>query len=504
MGPDTRHQRVNSYDPFTLTPVLERLRPLLVGEVQPVYLVGGTVRDVVLGRPVHDIDLVVAADAIPLTFRLANALHLPAYVLDAERDVGRIIVSDEALTIDIARFRGPTLEDDLYGRDFTVNAMAMPLTGNSVGEIIDRHNGLADLQAGRLDIIHPQTIRDDPIRALRAARFSAGFGFTLTEKSVAAIMNAGTLLPATASPERVRDEITRLLTSGAPHLGVRILKELNLLSIILPDIAALEGIAQSPPHHENVLAHTISVLRFQAAVERIVDGNAGTASWEAAVTELLRPYCDGLRDHLDRAVDGGYAGRALFMWGGLLHDVGKGRTQTVDPDGRLRFFQHDEVGAEMTGRMLTALSFSNEAVRHTRSIVGGHMRPLYLATEGRIPSRRTTYRYFRALHEAGLDVGLLTLADHLATYDGIGDQAHWDTLLAIVDSLFATYFNEYEQTIAPTRLLDGREIISELGISPGHEIGRLLRLMEEAQASGELTTRDEALAFIRREHSRPQ
>lgn len=494
---------MNTIDPFSLAPVLQRLRPHLIAAGQPVYLVGGTVRDAVLGRAIHDIDLVVAADAVPLTFRLADALGLPAYILDAERDVGRIIVSEDSLTIDIARFRGPSLEEDLYGRDFTINALAMPLAGESAGVIIDRHNGLDDLQAGRLNIIHPRSIAEDPVRALRAARFAASFGFTLTDGTVTAIMDAGPLLSSSASPERVRDEVTRLLTCGAPHRAVQTLHKLNLLAVTLPDIAALDRVSQSPPHHEDVLAHTISVLRYQSAVERIVDGNAGASLWEAAVATLLEPYRDGLRGHLDSVVDGGYSGRAMFMWGGLLHDVGKAPTQSTDPDGRIRFFQHDEVGAEMAGRILTALSFSNEAVRRIRTIVGGHMRPLYLATEKRIPSRRTTYRYFRALHEAGLDVGLLTLADHLATHNGTGDDSGWEALLLVVDSLFETYFTRYEETIAPTRLLDGREIMSELGIPPGHEIGRLLRLLEEAQASGDLSTREQAIAFIRQETIRP-
>ena len=128
------------------------------------------------------------------------------------------------------------------------------------------------------------------------------------------------------------------------------------------------------------------------------------------------------------------------------------------------------------------------------------MRSLLLANDRHAPSRRAIYRYFRDLGPAGLDVALLAIADHFATYTGRHDQESWEPLRIVLESLIDTYFNGYEQTIAPPRLLNGQAIMDELGAPPGHEIGRLLRALEEAQASGDVTTRDEALAFIRRHH----
>jgi putative nucleotidyltransferase with HDIG domain len=457
------------------------------------------VRDAVMGRPSHDVDLTVAADAIPFTFRLADALGWPAYALDDERDVGRILAPDEDTTLDVARFRGETLEDDLRGRDFTINALALPAMGERIDDVIDLHGGLADIAAGRVRVIHERSIADDPLRALRAARLAVQLEFDLTEETTAAARAAGPLLPERASPERIRDEIGRILTTNAPHLGMALLWELDLLSIVLPEIAALDGLAQSSPHREDVLPHTLSVLRHVAAVENVVDGISVTGDWVAEVEHLIAPYRDQLRAYLDRPVDGGAKGRALLRWAALFHDVGKRGTQTIS-DGRLRYLGHDDLGAQLTGRRLAALSFSNEAARRVRSIVGGHMRPLYLAGGQGHPSRRTIYRYFRALHEAGLDVGLLALADHLATYDGRGDPASWDALLMVVGDLYQTYFERHGQTIAPPRLLDGHAIIALLNTPPGHEIGRLLRLLEEAQAAGEIHTEAEAIAYVRKQH----
>lgn len=486
-----------------LSPFIDRLRPLLATEAQPVYLVGGTVRDALLGRPIHDIDLIVADGGLPLTFRLAKALDLPAYVLDEERDVGRIVVPGDDLTLDIARFRGPTLEDDLLGRDFTLNAMALPITGQEISDVIDQHNGLGDLHAKRVHRIHKNSLADDPVRALRAARFATQLGFELSAETVAAARAAAPMLPSRTSPERMRDELSRLLTTGAPHTGIDLLRELEALGYVLPEVSALAGVAQSAPHHEDVFRHTLSVLRHLAQIDALIQELPGstTAEGMAPIEALLSPFRTALQGHLSIAIDGGIQARLLLMWGALLHDIGKAVTQTIEPDGRIRFYGHDEKGAVIASQRLSFFSFSNEARQRGRRVVEGHMRPLFLAKDQRKPSRRTIYRYFRDLGPAGVDVALLSIADHFATYEGPRVDESWQPLHSVLESLFSAYFNGYEETIAPPRLLDGRTIMDELDLPPGHEIGRLLRLLEEAQAAGEVKTRAEALAFIRRHYN---
>lgn len=482
---------------LALDPLLDRIRPLLADHDRPIYLVGGAVRDALLGRASHDIDLIVPHGAIALTFDLARQLDLPAYRLDDERDVGRLLVGGSDTTVDIARYRGDLLADDLRARDFTINAMALPVAARTASEIIDHHSGRADLAAGWLRVIHEHSISDDPVRALRAARLAVQLGFQPTAETVAAAHAAGATLARRVSPERIRDEMTRLLATPAPDRAIALLDDWGLLDPTLPEIAALAGIEQSPPHHEAVLPHTFSVLRYLVAVEACLAEPPVDAPWGTAVAALLRVRGDTLRAHLGATLDGGIAAGQLLRWGALLHDAGKPATQTIDETGRSRFIGHDETGAEIAAKLLNRLKFSGEAVRRVRAIVAGHMRPLYLATEGRPPSRRSAYRYYRALHEAGVDVVLLSLADHLATYDGPGPEESWAALLVVAEALLDAYFTDYTETVRPARLLNGQEIMALLAIEPGRELGRLLADLEEAQAAGEVVGRDEAVAFVR-------
>lgn len=485
---------------LALPPLLDEIRPVLVARDTPVYLVGGAVRDALLGQASHDLDFVVPEKAIQLAFTVADALHVPAYILDRERDTGRVVLPELETMIDFARFRAPDLEADLRDRDFTINAMALPAGAISATAIIDPTGGRQDLAAGLIRLTHAGALADDPVRTLRALRLAARLHFKLTPDTETAVAAAAPLLNQ-VSPERVRDELLKLLLTGAPGTGLAQMAALELLPVILPEIAALAGVTQSSPHHEPVLAHTISVLRWLAQVETtVVYQEETTTPALAQAQSLLAPYASALAAHLSRPVDGGLHGRILLRLGALFHDVGKAETREEEiietGELRIRFFGHDQTGARLTGWRLRRLRLSNAAIKLVRRIVRGHMRPLYLAQVEKV-TRRAVYRFFRDTGEAGLDIGLLSLADHLATHDGPGQGGEWEQLLAVVNRLFQHYFDAYEETIAPPPLLGGGELIAALDLEPGPEVGRLLRLIEEAQAAGEIETRKEAVELAR-------
>jgi putative nucleotidyltransferase with HDIG domain len=483
---------------LALSPLLERLQPLLTAQETPVYLVGGAVRDALLGRTSYDLDFVVPEKAIRLAYTVADALGVPAFALDRERDTGRVILPELQTMLDFARFRAATLEADLRDRDFTINAMALPAGETTAAAIVDPCGGREDLDAGLIRLTHAGALTADPVRTLRAVRLATRLGFALTPETREAIPAAAALL-AQVSPERVRDELLKVLLTDTPEDGVAQMAEFGLLPVVLPEIAALAGVAQSPPHHEPVLAHTLSVLRWLVQVEVAVVYQQQThlpALRQARA--VLAPYASRLGLHLKRPVDGGLEGEILLRLGALFHDAGKANTGQEE-EGRIRFFGHARVGAQLASRRLRSLHLSNEAVSTVKQIVSGHMRPLSL-TQAEKVTRRAIYRFFRDMGAAGLDVALLSLADHLATHDGPGAAGAWEQLLALVARLYEHYFEAYEETIAPPPLLGGRELMDALGIEPGPEIGRLLRLIEEAQAAGEVTSRSEALELAQAAH----
>ncbi len=468
---------------LVLSPLLARLEPVLARLDVPVYLVGGAVRDALLGKISHDLDFAVPAGGINIAYQVGDRLQAPAFVLDDARDTGRVILEANGTYLDFVAFRGESLAADLHDRDLTINAMALPALARTTAELIDPTGGLADLAAGRVRQVHPTSLTNDPVRGLRALRIAIRFDFDLTPETETGAREALADLHR-PSAERVRDELVNLLDAGAAP-AVTALHRLGRLGELLPEIARLDGVEQGPPHHEAVLPHTISTLRCLETVLADRVFAPGAEPWRAA-----------LAAHLRRPVAGGLQGITLLRLGALFHDAGKADTRTVEPDGRVRFIGHEKNGADLAGRRLRALKFSREAIGHVRQIVRGHMRPLHLRQSG-APEARALHRYFRSTGTAGLDIALLALADHLATHDGPGPGSAWDDLIRVVESLFTHYVTLVEETVRPAPLITGRDLMTGLALEGGPEIGRLLRLLAEAQAAGEITTREEALAYAR-------
>lgn len=488
------------------TGLLERILPLLTSHGTPVYLVGGAVRDALLERPAYDLDFVVARDAVKLAFAAGDELHAAAYVLDDERDIGRVVVSS-GVVLDFARFRGADLEADLRARDFTINAMAVDAANYSNLEaeaVIDPTGGFADLQEGVVRLANAGAIDDDPLRAVRAVRLAWHLGFRMTPETAAAVRQGASRL-AEISAERLRDELLKIVQGPAPHDALRQMADLDLLAVTLPAIEALRDVEQSAPHHEPVLAHTLNVLQRLLQVETILaeadeEGDSQTSTL-ASLREALLPNAAALREHLARPVDGMLDGRAVLRLGALYHDVGKAVTTSVDEDGRVRFLDHEKEGTAIIARRLRDLRLSKDAIARVRTIVKGHMRPLHLAhayIEHKRLSRRAVYRFFRDTGDAGVDILLLSLADHLATYDGPGPESQWQALQAVARRLLMHFFEQYKETVSPEPLLNGSELIAALNLKPGPEVGRLLRLLQEAQAVGEVETKEEALLYAKK------
>jgi putative nucleotidyltransferase with HDIG domain len=474
-----------------------------------VWLVGGAVRDLLLGLPIHDWDFAVDRDALSLARSVADALGGAYFTLDAERGTGRVVLADGPAAgqdLDFALLRGADLEADLRARDFTINAMAL----NTEEQLIDPTGGQEDLEDRLIRATSGRVFEADALRMLRAVRLEATLKFEIEPQTEVWIRQAAPMM-VVPSAERVRDEFMRLLNTLGAARYVRRLEALGLLPFLIPELTPLRGVRQTAPHRFDVWEHTLVVLDVLEGVLTVAGSqplqntaliDVPDVIWEG-LARALRPYVPQLRAHLVQEVTGGQSREALLRLAALLHDVGKPETWSEDAEGRVHFYRHEGVGAELAANRLRDLRFSREAVALVKRVIGGHLRPLHLSQTERLTSR-AIYRYFRALEDAGVDVALLSLADRLSTWGPDTRPERWARRLEVCRTLLHHYFEEYERTIAPPPLLTGGDLIGTFDLTPGPQIGRLLEALQEAQATGVVTTREDALAFVRDRTSRSE
>ena len=463
--------------------ILTRTCRFLAGEKTPAYLVGGFVRDMLLGRDTADIDIAVAADALKTARRAAEALEGKYVPLDEKNRVGRVVFDGTDRYIDFTTLEGD-IEEDLARRDFTIDAMAFELeTGidSSFDEegLIDPFHGRDDLRAKSLRAVSETAFRDDPVRLLRAMRLAGELGLSL-EPATEALMRRDAALIARAAGERTREELLRLLAPPGADRRLAYLAELGLLTALIPELAPAMGVDQPHVHVWDVFDHSIQTV---AAVEFILH----EADWEYAGADVLAmaPWSDDLRRHFEREVSSGSTRRVLLKLAALLHDIAKPQTKTTDSEGRTRFLGHPQEGAETAAAILERLRFSKREVQLVELLVKYHLRPTQMSQEG-LPTRRAIYRYFRDTGDAGIDILFLSLADHLATRARTLDLEQWRQHTAMTDYVLE---NRCEETpSAPPRLIDGNDIMQAFGLGPGPKIGELLEAVREARAAGEITT----------------
>ena len=490
--------------PLNFPPLLETARAALPANLS-IYLVGGAVRDLLLGRRTHDLDFALVGDGIQVARGVADALKGDFYPLDPERRNGRVLVTEadgSRSVLDFASFRGPGLESDLQGRDFTINAIALDLHDNTLHDPL---GGALDLREKRLRACSPIAFSDDPMRILRGVRLAADFDFQLLPETRSAMKAATSLLP-NISPERLRDELFRILEGPKPANCFRSLDLLGALEKVLPELAALKGMQQPAPHIHDGWEHTLAALDYLASILAAMapDYNPETASDLFTGLMVLRigRYRQQYATHLAAPLTTNRSLRGLLFLAALFHDVAKPQTQKTDEAGQLHFWDHDEQGAEIAARRARLLTLSNDEIQHLETLVRNHMRVHFhtnrMVREGKPPSRRAVYRFFRDTGEAGVDVVLLALADFRATYGQTLSQKNWAACLEVCRTLLEAWWEKREESVAPPPLVDGNFLMSKLNLGPGPKIGELLTAIREAQAVGEVSSREQALELARK------
>ena len=444
------------------------------------WLVGGTVRDALRDHiSLDEPDLVVAEGAEPVARVLADRVGAFVFALSERFGAWRVIARDRSWQSDITPVRG-TIEQDLALRDFTINAMAVPCAELDV--LIDPHGGVADVDAGLVRAVGPRTFADDPLRVLRMARFACDLGFAV-EQGTSALAAADSGRIEEVAPERSFYELRRLLTGPAPRLGIELMDSVGLVAALLPELHRLQGVEQNPYHQADVWGHTLDVLDRVVEVTGDPSGVLGDAGSQVA-HELAQPLADDLT-----------RGQALRL-AALMHDVGKPATRAVTAEGRVLFWGHDGVGADMARAFSRRMHASTALGEFLAAIAQHHLRLGFLVHE-RPLSPRAVYRYLRACEPVEVEVTVLSVADRLATRGPKTRQQAVDDHVALAGDLMqaALAWRAGDRPRAPLR---GDDLIAELGLEPGPEVGRLLELVDEAAFAGEVTTRDEALALARR------
>jgi tRNA nucleotidyltransferase/poly(A) polymerase len=480
-----------------LTVALNKALP----EGRSVYLVGGAIRDALLQKKAHDLDFVLSGDPKPVARRVAEELNAMLYLLDDERNTVRVLypgADGSRFTIDFATLRGPDLLSDLRGRDFTINAIAVDI--NQPNQLLDPLGGGIDLLEKRLRACSPQAFMDDPLRILRGVRLATDLSFQIDPETRQSMRQAVPSLPG-ISTERIRDELFRILGGSQPVTAFRLLDWLDCLPHLLPELPGLKNVPQTPPHTLDVWEHTLSVLQSLGILLDVLaseqDPNSHGNYLMGLASLRLGRYRDSLMKHFKVSLNPNRSLQSLLAFSALYHDISKPGTAQVDVEGRIRNFGHEKIGAEIAFHRSQAIQLSNVESERVRTVVRHHMRIHQLVQTGEPPSRRAIYRFFRDTSVAGIDICLLSLADTLGTYGTTITQDKWLAYLDVVRTMFENWWEKSAETVLPTPLVNGHDLQQILGLRPGPRLGLLLEAIREAQAMGQITERDQALAFAR-------
>ncbi len=454
----------------------------------PAWLVGGSVRDRLLGRQTADLDIVLDGDPARAAVELGRAAGGAAcFALSDEYGSWRVVSRAGAWQIDVEPLRAPSIEADLALRDFTINAIAEPLAG---GAPIDPLGGIEDLRSRRLRMAAPGAFSADPLRVLRLVRLAVELGLDADPETLRCAAAYAQGLREVAA-ERVFAELRRILAATHALRGLELMDALGATAVVLPELDALRAVAQSRYHHRDVHGHTLEVL------ERTVALTSTEGPRDAEFEACITPVRAGVRALLDEPLADRLTRGEALRWGALLHDAAKPLTRAVRPaDGAVTFLGHDLRGAQLARSVLERLRASERLRAHVAALVQHHLRLGFLVHEPQPLARRTVFAYLRECSPVEVDVTLLSIADRLATR-GARAQEAVRAHLELAQRMLADALQWRSQ--GPARpLLRGDELAAELELVPGPRLGSLLEELAAAQFAGELEGRAEALDYARR------
>lgn len=452
---------------------------------QPIYVAGGTVRDWLLGRPVNDLDITVPAGGVDCARRFAKMLGGAFVLLDRENDVARVVW--QGMTIDFSGFREntETIEADLLHRDFTINSMAVALSPTGPGlaaglEIIDPGTGFVDLEHRRIRATHNGVFHNDPLRMLRAYRFSAALDFVIDSSTHQAILENNSLL-SQVSPERLAGELNLIMESGRASATFAAMKKTGILARLFPELVAGIGVSQPSSHHLDVFSHGMAAF---AAIEDILDRpGVFFPEYGAKISRYLQ---DEKR-------------RLWLKWAALFHDIGKTEVRKILPEKgeRITFYNHDRAGARRFMRIARRLKWSRRDEAAVVRFIELHMYPFHLSNSRRRTglSPRAYLRFVKAAGSEMEGLFVLAMADSLASQ---GPQRPVDmekNLASLYVETCRVVDERIAQVLAHPRLVTGHDLLA-MGIAAGPFFTEIFAALEDARVEGEVADRAQALEWV--------
>ncbi len=441
---------------------------------EKLYLVGGCIRDCFLNKENFDKDLVVdCKNPKEYAISLAKKLDAKFIELDSENLIYRLVLKDKVNFIDIAAQEGENIETDLKRRDLTINSIAIDLNNF---EILDFNNGLEDLKKGLIRHISEKNLTDDYLRLLRVFRFQAALGFKIDDKLKFLVKKYGNNVTK-AARERINYELLKLFKGKYAHNALLSMDESGLLEYLFPIMKEVKKVPKNSHHHLPLFMHSIETVK--------------------QIHNLYENSSEEVKKHMEDVSFGGESRLAHLKLAGFLHDIGKPQTWTIEQNtGRHRFIKHDLVGAELCSKILIKDKFSKKQSTYISSMIRQHIYPSSIVSASEF-SDKVKMRFIRKMEDNSIDVILLAMADRLSargeaiTEDMVNDN------ISKLQSLLDFYIN-VKDTLKPLpKLLNGKEIMKILNIPASKKLGEIVNKLHEAQLCGEISTKDEAIDYIK-------
>ena len=451
-----------------------------------IYIVGGILRDRLMGRESNDIDLVVEKDAISIAKRFAQENGGSFVLLDEEQGMARVVFKDKKLTVDLVDSKGQDIFKDLAKRDFTMNAMACKVSLNGtfdLDQIIDPFGGIEDIKKKQIRVISDTIFQEDPIRMMRAVRFMAEFDFDLEDHTVRLIKENSELLKDVAA-ERIAHELFYLLKCNRTHYYFNIMdKYLNLLNKVFPQIDPMKDVGQCKYHVVDSWTHSLYTLNV---VESIIYADRYFED------HLRRAY----EEHTHQILGGGHTRLQLIKLAALFHDIGKPSARWVDETGRVRFRGHEITGMEIMADISDHLKLSNKEKQFLCKMVKEHMWPLTLYKENDV-SGNAVYDLFKNFGEDTLDILLISLADIIATRKLLHPHEEMGMYKVHIEYLANNYLTRFKGIADLSNILNGNDLKERFSLTDGIYIGEILEAVRKAIFFGRIPPeRERTLQYI--------